>query len=279
MPPPLTDIAALARNRRRALAQPDPARFLHDAAIAEIQERLAMVNRSFRATALVTGFAPFWAPAFPGAEISHDADALTLAPGGYDLVIHAMGLHWANDPVGQLVQCRRALRPDGLFLAICFGGQTLQELRRALAEAESSLRGGLAPRVAPMGEIRDLGALLQRAGFAMPVADTLPLTVSYDGLMDLLRDLRAMGEANALAARDRRWLPRGVIALAERRYREAFGDAEGRLPASFELIVLTGWGPADSQPTPLRPGSAAARLADALGTTETPLPRDPRIDG
>ena len=275
MPQPLTDIAALDRQRHRALAHPAPARFLHDAAIAEVQERLEMVNRGFRAPAVVTGFAPFWAPAFPAARVVRDAARLALEPGTHDLVVHAMGLHWANDPVGQLVQCRRALRPDGLFLGIFFGGQTLQELRRVLAEAESALRGGLAPRVAPMGEIRDLGALLQRAGFALPVADTLPLPATYATLPDLLHDLRAMGETNAMAARDRRPLPRGVLEQAAEHYRTAFGDSDGRLPASFELIVLTGWAPDASQPQPLRPGSATARLSDALGTVETPLPTEP----
>ncbi|MEM8957214.1 MAG: methyltransferase domain-containing protein [Pseudomonadota bacterium] len=275
MPQPLTDIAALARQRRRALARADPARFLHDAAIAEVQERLALVNRGFRSPALVTGFAPFWAPAFPGARIVRDDDRLALEPGAHDLVIHAMGLHWANDPVGQLVQCRRALRPDGMFLAIFFGGQTLQELRRVLADAEATLRGGLAPRVAPMGEIRDLGALLQRAGFALPVADLVPLTATYATLQDLLHDLRAMGETNALAARDRRPLPRAVLDHAARQYSLAFGNSDGRLPASFELILLTGWAPDASQQQPLRPGSATARLADALGAEETPLPREP----
>ena len=278
MPQALTDIAALERHRRRAITHPQPARFLHDAAIAEIQERLELVNRDFHAPALVTGFAPFWAAAFPGARILQDDDRLALEPEAHDLLIHAMGLHWANDPVGQLVQCRRALRPDGLFLGICFGGQTLQELRRALAEAETALRGGLAPRVAPMGEIRDLGALLQRAGFALPVADALPLTASYATLRDLLHDLRAMGETNALAARDRHPLPRAVLELAEAHYRAAFSDGDGRLQASFELIVLTGWGPDSSQQQPLRPGSATARLADALGAVETPLPRHGRID-
>lgn len=278
MPAPLTDMTALNRQRARALRRPDPARFLHDTAIAEVEERLAMVNRTFQAPAIVTGFAPFWAPAFPDARLVPDAETLALAPEAHDLVIHAIGLHWANDPVGQLVQCRRALRPDGLFLGICFGGQTLQELRRALAEAETTLRGGLAPRIAPMGEIRDLGALLQRAGFALPVADSLPLTASYATFRRLLHDLRAMGETNALAARDRRPLPRGVLELAETHYRNAFADNEGRLFASFELIVLTGWAPADSQPQPLRPGSAATRLADALGTAETSLLRSAAFD-
>ena len=189
-----------------------------------------------------------------------------------------MGLHWANDPVGQLVQCRRALRPDGLFLGICFGGQTLQELRSALAEAETAIRGGVAPRGAPMGEIRDLGALLQRAGFALPVADAVPIRASYAGLSDLMADLRAMGETNALASRDRRALTRTVLSRAARIYAESFGDADGRLPASFELIVLTGWAPDDSQPKPLRPGTATTRLADALQTVETPLPGTDRFD-
>lgn len=261
---PLTDRKALDHQRARALAMPEPARFLHDAAIAETQERLGMVNRTFSKMAFVTGFSQFWAPAFPGAFFTTDQEHLDLPPGQFDLVVHGMGLHWANDPVGQLAQCRRALRPDGLLLCLCFGGRTLFELRHCLAEAESSLRGGLAPRVAPMGEIRDLGALLQRAGLAMPVADSLPLQVHYPGFFPLLRDLRAMGETNALAARDRRPLPRRVLHRAAELYAERFGDAHGQLVATFEIITLTGWAPSDDQPKPLRPGSARQSLAEAL---------------
>ena len=212
----------------------------------------------------VTGLPDFWRGHWPDATLVQDDEVLALQPGVHDLVIHALSLHWANDPVGQLVQCRHALRPDGLLIAVLFGGQTLHELRAALAEAEARVTGGLSPRVAPMGEIRDLGSLLQRAGLALPVADAMPLTVSYAGLTALMHDLRAMGEANALAARLRRPTRAGVFAKAETIYRTAFGTPAGRIPATFDIVTLTGWAPAPDQQKPLRPGSATHRLADVL---------------
>ena len=270
-PPELTDRAALCRFRARA-ARRGPALFLHEVAGEEIEERLAEVNRRFTAPAVVTGWPTFWQERFPRARVVADAPLLDLAPEAHDLVIHALCLHWADDPVGQLVQCRRALKPDGLFVAALFGGHTLAELRAVLAEAEAEIAGGLAPRVLPMGEIRDLGALLQRAGFGLPVADCLKLPASYADAFALMRDLRAMGEANAMAARHRRPAPRRLFAEAARRYAEAFPAPGGRIRAGFEMVFLTGWAPHESQPRPLRPGSARARLADALGTREQPLP-------
>jgi SAM-dependent methyltransferase len=195
-----------------------------------------------------------------------------LDPGAHDLVIHALALHWADDPVGQLVQCRRALNPDGLFLGMGLGGQTLAELRAALAEAETQLSGGLSPRVLPMGEIRDLGALLQRAGFALPVADSVPLNASYADAFALMHDLRAMGETNALAARHRAIPSRALFPTMAACYNTSFPAPDGRIRATFEIIALTGWAPAETQPRALRPGSAGMRLADALGSTETALP-------
>ncbi len=268
-PPILTDRAALARNRARARAMGDEAMFLQREAIREVQERLELVNRTFTKPAVVAAFPHLWRDVLPGAVVVEDSDILPLEPAAHDLVVHAMALHWANDPVGQLVQAARALRPDGLLLAIFPAGRTLAELRAVLAEAEVAVRGGLSPRVLPMGEIRELGALLQRAGLALPVADSLTLTASYDSALHLMRELRAMGEANALASRERRPLRRAVLEEAVRRYAEAYGR-DGRVPATFELITLTGWAPDASQPRPLRPGSAAARLADALGTEELP---------
>lgn len=265
----LTDRAALIRNRQRA--QRDPALFLHEMAADDIQDRLSLVNKTFTDKAVVTGFPDFWRSRFPDAACIEDTEQLQLAEHSQDLVIHAMCLHWACDPVGQLVQSRRALRPDGLFLGIFFGGETLHELRRSLAQAEADITGGLSQRVVPMGEIRDLGALLQRAGFALPVADSLPLTVTYASALDLMRDLRAMGESNALDGRQRKISRRDVLMRACTLYAENFADNEGRIPATFELMVLTGWSPDENQPKPLRPGSAAARLADALGTKETAL--------
>ncbi|MFN3210434.1 MAG: methyltransferase domain-containing protein [Roseovarius sp.] len=265
----LTDRSALLRNRRRAGRA--PALFLHETAIDEVKDRLSFVNKSFTDTSIVTGLPEPWQAAFPDAQIVEDAETLVLEPESGDLILHAMSLHWADDPVGQLIQCRRALRPDGLIIAVFFGGQTLHQLRTVLAQAESDLRGGLSPRVLPMGDIRDLGALLQRAGFALPVADSLPLNTSYADPVALMHDLRAMGEANALDARLRRFTRRDVLMRAAQLYTEAFATPDGRIPATFELITLTGWAPSADQPQPLRPGSATSRLADALGTSETPL--------
>ena len=185
-----------------------------------------------------------------------------------------MALHWANDPVGQLVQARLALQPDGMLIATLFGGQTLHELRAVLAEAESATRGGLSPRILPMAEIRDLGGLLQRAGLALPVADATPWTVGYGDVLALMRDLRAMGEASALAARPRHLTPRRLFTDAAARYATAFGQPDGRINATFDVVWLTGWAPGPGQPQPLRPGSAVARLADALRAPESPLDHD-----
>lgn len=271
-PPLLTDRPALERFRARALRSNDPAMFLQEEAVLEINERLNEVNRAFTSIAIVTPFPGIWRNLLHKAEFVTDDGVLALEPEAHDLVIHSMSLHWANDPVGQLIQCRRALKPDGLFLGACFGGETLTELRAALAEAEVALTGGLSPRVAPMGEIRDLGALLQRAGFAMPVADTMTKTVTYADMSRLLHDLRAMGESNALSQRRKVTSPRHLFTKAGEVYTKAFSTKDGRIPATFEMIFLTGWAPDESQPKPLRPGSATARLADVLNTSEKPLP-------
>ena len=268
--PVLTDSKSLIRNRARALQA--PALFLHEDVRDEVKERLTEVNKTFTSIAIVTGFPDFWRNAFPDADIVSDNDVLALNPATYDLVIHAMALHWANDPVGQLIQCQRALQPDGLFLAALLGGQTLHELRACLAEAEAATTGGLSPRVLPMAEIRDLGGLLQRAGFALPVADGFTRNVHYRDMMHLMHDLRAMGEGNALAARLRRPTQRAVFGKASERYAQSYGAANGRIAATFEMIFLTGWAPHDSQQKPLRPGSAVKRLADALNSPEITLP-------
>lgn len=265
---PLTDRPTLTRRRARAT---DEGMFLQREVAAEVQERLTEVNRRFTAPAVVTPFPALWDGVLPGARVVADAEVLDLAPGAHDLVVHALALHWADDPVGQVVQCRLALRPDGLFLGATFGGRTLTELRAALAEAESAVTGGLSPRVLPMGEIRDLGALLQRAGLALPVADSAVRSVSYRDLFQLMADLRAMGEANALHARLRHPTRRAVFLEAARRYAAAFADGD-RIRATFEIVWLTAWAPHESQQKPLRPGSAAARLAGALGSTEFRLP-------
>lgn len=273
-PPQLTDRDALLRHRARAMAMIKPAMFLQNETVVEVQERLSLVNRTFTSPAIVTGFPNIWENVLQGAKIIPDTDTLPLTEASHDLVIHAMALHWSNDPVGQLVQARRALKPDGLFLGVFLGGQTLHELRATLSEAEVSITGGLSPRIVPMGEIRDLGGLLQRAGFALPVADSITLTAHYNTAIDLMHDIRAMGETNALETRDRRPLRRAVLNDAAQRYQVNFGKA-GRIPATFELVTLTGWAPADSQPKPLRPGSANTRLADALDTNEQTLDDPP----
>ena len=262
--PRLVDRPALAARRARADGS---AWFLHEAAADEIHERLRDVNRRFTAPAVVTGFPHVFGGLVPGARVVPDDEVLALEVGAHDLVVHFMALHWADDPVGQLVQCRRALRPDGLLLACCFGGGTLAELRAALGQAEVELTGGLSPRVAPMGEVRDLGALVQRAGLALPVADATSQSVRYRDLAHLARDLRAMGEANALDARRRTGLRRDVASRAAALYRASFPDGDG-IRATFQTVFLAGWAPSETQQKPLRPGSARMRLADALGVEE-----------
>lgn len=255
-PPRIADAPALARHRARASAL-----FLQEDVAAEIEERLGEVNRTFTAPAVVTPFPRLWQPILPAARIVAPEETLTLDPGAHDLVIHALALHWSSDPVGQLIQARRALRPDGLFLGALFGGETLAELRAALTRAETEVTGGLSPRILPMAEIRDLGALLQRAGFALPVADASRRTVSYADAFALMRDLRTMGEGNALAQRHRRIPPRALFARTDSLYPRA---ADGRIRATFDIIHLSGWAPDDSQQKPLRPGSARTSLAAAL---------------
>lgn len=245
--------------------------FLQESAAAEVKDRLSMVNRPFTQPAIVTPFPEVWARYFPTAQIVPDSDTLSLEQGAHDLVVHAMSLHWANDPVGQLIQCRRSLKPDGLMIAATLGGQTLQELRRSIGQAEITLTGGLSPRVAPMGEIRDLGALLQRAGFALPVADSLPLLTEYRDAMHLMQDLRQMGETNALSDRRRGFAPRDLFRKTAQLYTDHFSTAAGRVSATFEIVFLTGWAPDESQQKPLRPGSAKQRLSEALKVPEVPL--------
>ncbi|MEX0308327.1 MAG: methyltransferase domain-containing protein [Ruegeria sp.] len=267
--PSLFDRAALAHHRSRVR---DEALFLHRAAVDEVQDRLSMVNKTFKAPVVVTPFPHIWEGLLAEARIIRDEEVLDLTPGAHDLVVHAMALHWANDPVGQLIQCHRALKPDGLLLAACLGGDTLQELRAALSQAEIEETGGLSPRIAPMAELRALGALLQRAGLALPVADKASLSTEYRDLMHLMHDLRAMGETNALTDRLKQPTRRVVFNRAQEIYAAHFRTSGGRLTATYELICLTGWAPDDSQPKPLRPGSAQMRLSDALGTDEGKLP-------
>lgn len=205
----------------------------------------------------------------PEAEtLAAPEEDLPLEQGAYDAIIGGMTLHRVNDPVGLLTQMRLALKPDGLLLAAMFGGRTLHELRAAFAEAEAEVEGGVSPRVAPMGEVRDLGGLLQRAGFALPVADVDRFEVTYTTPFHLMRDLRAMGEANALTQRRKSFSRRATFMRMAEIYAANFSRPDGRVTATFEVVFLTGWSPDASQPQPLRPGSAKTSLADALGTVE-----------
>ncbi len=273
-PPRLFDEAAREAAQRRARHGYAEAAFLGVRAAEIAADRLADVTRRFD-RALLTGLA---APLLDGALPADKAAArevLEIAPdilpveeGTYDLAVSLLELHALNDPVGRLIQINRALRPDGLFVGVGFGGETLHELRHALAQAEAEVEGGMSPRVFPFMDVRDAGTLLQRAGFALPVADCERVVARYADPLALLADLRSMGETNALADRRKGFLRETTLLRAMEIYRERFEEADGKSPATFDIVTLTGWAPHASQPKPLRPGSAVARLADALGTAE-----------
>lgn len=251
-PPQIFDHQALALHRARARRIGGDA-FLAREAGDGIAERLASVRRDF---------ARRW-------ELTLGAgERVAAAPGAFDLVTSVLSLHAVNDLPGVLVQARRALKPDGLFVAALFGGDTLTELRQSLAAAEIELLGGVSPRVAPFGDVRELGGLLQRAGFALPVADVERTIVRYPDILTLVRDLRAHGESNALVQRRRGPMSRALFAAAAAHYAAHFADSDGRLRATFDIVYLTGWAPHESQQQALKPGSAKTRLADALGMTE-----------
>lgn len=202
------------------------------------------------------------------ATLAADEEWLPFAPESFDLIVSNLSLHWVNDLPGALLQIRQCLKPDGLFLGAMLGGDTLSELRHSLMEAEIAESGGAGPRVSPFADLRDAADLLQRAGFALPVADGDRITASYADLAALMRDLRGMGETNAVLARPRQPPRRAAIARADEIYRRRFGGADGRLPATFQVIFLTGWAPHASQQQPKRPGSAQSRLAEAFGVAE-----------
>jgi SAM-dependent methyltransferase len=283
---PLFDFAAALRAQERSLRLAGE-RFLFAAAAEGAADRLSAVTRRFESGLWIAPasegepmdkpdipealrpFASRWRPA------RFDAmDRLECEAGEYDLVLSLYSLQAVNDLPGALVQLRRALKPDGLLLAALLGGGTLKELREALAHGESQTRGGASPRVSPFADVRELGALLSRAGFALPVADVERLAVRYGDFSALVRDLRAHGFSNVLAQRSREGLRRDTLAAAIAHYGEFHGEG-GRLAATFETVFLTGWAPHDSQQQPLRPGSARARLADALGTAEIPAGEKP----
>lgn len=282
------DRAAVRLHRARAAERPQAADFL----VAEVAERLADrlddLSRRFplaldlgcRDGALARALegrggierlvhadaALAYARRAPAPAVVAEAEALPFAPRSFDLALSNLDLHWTNDLPGALLQLRQALKPDGLLLATLFGGDTLHELRRALIEAELAEQGGASPRVSPFADARDLGGLLQRAGFALPVVDTDTIEVSYADALALMRDLRAMGETNAVAERRRSFTRRTVLARAATLYAELYALPDGRIPASFEIVTLTAWAPHPSQPKPLRRGSGQTPLAEALGT-------------
>ena len=193
-----------------------------------------------------------------------DEEWLPMRAASLDLVVSALSLHWVNDLPGALVQIRQALRPDGLLLAAMLGGETLFELREAFLQAEAGHEGGVRPHVSPFPDVQTLGALLQRTGFALPVVDSDLITVTYESAQALMHDLRAMGEANATRGRARHFARRETLRALEARYRESFGHADGRIPATFQVLYLTGWKPHDSQQQPARRGSGTVRLSDVL---------------
>ena len=296
VPNPAIFDRSLLRARRRRAAALGPETFLIDRVAADLGERLSAVLRHFdRAVDLGTptdavrralglsGKVGTIIAAEPAAErlddsflrVAADEEALPFADGSLDLVVSGLALQFVNDLPGALIQIRRALKADGLLLAALIGGDSLSELREAFAAAESEIEGGVSPRVAPFADIRDMGALLQRAGFALPVVDTDRLTVRYDSVFALMRDLRHMGAANALAERRRAPLRRATLARMTDIYCERFADPDGRLRASFDIVWLSGWAPHESQQKPLKPGSAVRRLADALGTREIPAGEKP----
>lgn len=278
-PRDIFDRVLLRRRRAAAAARMAEAGFLHREVTHRLRERLDDIARRFD-LALAVGWedrarppaprtvyadlAPERLGGAPGPCVALDEEALPFAPHSFDLVLANLTLHWVNDLPGALVQYHRVLRPDGLFLAALFAGETLAALRRALMEAEIAMRGGASPRVAPMAEIRDLGALLQRAGFAMPVVDIETIRVSYADALRLMQDLRAMGESNVLHARHRGLTSPALLQRAAALYHERHADAEGRIEAHFDVHFLTAWARAPGQPQPKRRGSATVRLADAL---------------
>jgi len=303
-PPQIFNAAAWRQNRERAAAGFAKAAFLKELACARLAERLELVRREFTdvldvgchggqmGTALpdrLRTSSLVYVQTDPASNFVAEASAvnkfaartslmvdelLPVEAASCDAVLSSLFLHWMNDLPGMLSQIRLALRPDGLFLATLLGGRSLSELRGCLAEAETEICGGISPRCMPMADIRDLGSLLQRAGFALPVADAELLTITYPDMFRLMADLRAMGGQNCLVGRVGHFTPRAVFMRAAELYQQKFADASGQITASVELITLTGWAPNASQPKPLRPGSAAHRLAEALDTAEVGLNED-----
>jgi SAM-dependent methyltransferase len=292
-PTRIFDRDLLRRRRERVARNPESHDFLLDRVAADIAERLAFIKRTFPVAANIGAHHGLLSQRLragagiamivdversealldrcQGLRVVADEEALPFAPASLDLVVSGLSLHLVNDLPGTLVQLRRALKPDGLLLTGLLGGETLKELRQAWLAAEAELTGGASPRVAPFADVRDLGSLLQRAGFALPVVDSEVVTVTYSSPLALMRDLKAMGASNMLAARRKIPVTRRLLQRAAEIYAERFARADGRVPATFEILTLTAWAPDESQQKPLRPGSAQARLADALGVSEGKL--------
>jgi len=287
MPHPIIFDRRLLRMRRARAVALDPATFLIDRAADDLAGRLSAVLRKFdlavdlgtptdaarRALAgqagAIVAVGPVAAQLAGGClAVAADEEALPFRDASLDLVVSLLALQFVNDLPGTLVQIRRALRPDGLLLAAMIGGDSLAELREAFAQAEADVEGGVSPRVAPFADLRDLGALLQRAGFALPVTDVDRVTVRYASPLALMHDLRRMGAGNALSERRRTPLLRSTLRRVLEIYAERFADPDGRVRATFEIVWLSGWAPHESQQQPLKPGSARTRLADALRTQE-----------
>ena len=282
--PPVFDRALLAHRRRRALAGSGGG-FLLDAVVDDLADRLAPLTRRFeraldlgsggrvarllamtgQADAVVRADVLVADPADGGPDLVVDEEALPFAPASLDLVVATLTLQAVNDRPGALVQLRRALRPDGLLLAALVGGETLTELRSVLLAAETEVTGGAGLRIAPFGDVRALTGLLPRAGFARPVGDVDRLTLRYDTVLAVFEDLRALGAAGALVERPRRPIGRAVLARAALLYAERFADPDGRIRATVDIVSLSGWAPHESQPKPLKPGSATVSLKDVLG--------------
>lgn len=279
--PAIFDRTLLRARQHRAWAL-GAETFLLDRVAAELAERLSAVLRQFERAADIgtPGDAVQRALAGKVGAIERigiaDDEVMRLPDVSLNLAVSALALQFVNDLPGVLVQIRRALKPDGLFLAALIGGDSLTELRQSFAQAESEIEGGLSPRVAPFADVRDLGALLQRAGFALPVVDSDRLTVRYDTVFNLMHDLRRMGAANVLTERRRMPLRRATLSRMAEIYAARFADADKRLRATFEIVWLSGWAPDPSQQKPLKPGSARTRLADALNTKEIPAGEKPR---
>ncbi len=275
------DRAALRRHRARAGRTDGEAGFLFREGAERLIDRLSDIKRVFARALDLDSRDPLVAEHLRAAGIETvaaaeagplrvDLEALPFAPASFDLVTSSLAFHWINDLPGTLLQLRHILKPDGLLLVNMLAGETLEALRLALLEAEAEIENGASPRISPFADPRDLAGLLQRAGFALPVVDSDRITVDYPDAWKLMRDLRAMGETNASSQRHRHFTRRVTLLRAAEIYRARFGDANGRIPAEFEIATLTAWAPHEAQPRPLRPGSAAARLADALGAEERP---------